>query len=69
MLMHPTNQIRTEPDLHPHRVPLCLSHPAPMLPPRPFPEAALKFIIQQVAFTWQAVPEGSVTGFQSAEQG
>lgn len=33
-------------------IPLRCCHPGP------FPEAALKYIIHEVAFTWQAVPEG-----------
>lgn len=67
MLVHPTKQIQTELNRFtspPSAFVLLqgerglLSCPAPMLSPRPFPEAALKYVIYQVAFTWQAVPEG-----------
>lgn len=67
MLMHPTKQTWTE--LNRFASPLSafvllrgerglLSRPAPMPSPRPFPEAALKYVIHQMAFTWQAVSEG-----------
>lgn len=41
--------------------------PAPMLPPSSLPQAALKYVLHQVAFTWQAVPERAWLSMSSEE--